>query len=82
VVVGVCMQADTVHPFFGVSKEIAIQFVLAYEPDEFAATLRHLAEGEIDVSAMITAEVGLDRVGWAFEALASPDEHCKILVRP
>jgi threonine dehydrogenase-like Zn-dependent dehydrogenase len=82
VVVGVCMQADTVHPFFGISKEIAVQFVLAYEPEEFAATLRHLAEGEIDVGPMITAEVGLDGVASAFEALARPDEHCKILVRP
>ncbi|MGZ6896884.1 MAG: zinc-binding dehydrogenase [Acidimicrobiia bacterium] len=82
VVVGVCMQADTVHPFFGTAKELAIQFVLAYDPMEFAATLRHVAEGEIDVSPMITGEVGLDRVGWAFDALADPDEHCKILVVP
>jgi threonine dehydrogenase-like Zn-dependent dehydrogenase len=82
VVVGVCMQPDTVHPFFGISKELAIQFVLAYDPVEFADTLRHIAEGAIDVTPMITAEVGLDRVGWAFDALADPDEHCKILVVP
>src|SRR3954468_18182680 len=28
VVVGVCMQPDTVQPFFGISKELSIQFVL------------------------------------------------------
>lgn len=81
-VVGVCMQADTVHPFFGISKELEVRFALAYDPQEFADTLRHLAEGEIDVTPMITGEVGLDRVDWAFDALADPDEHCKILVVP
>jgi hypothetical protein len=31
---------------------------------------------------MITGEVGLDRVGDAFDELAHPDAHCKILVMP
>lgn len=44
VVAGVCMQPDTVHPFFGIAKEISVQFVLAYEPAEFAASLRAIAE--------------------------------------
>jgi threonine dehydrogenase-like Zn-dependent dehydrogenase len=82
VVVGVCMEPDTVTPFFGIAKELNVQFVLAYDPMEFAASLRSIAEGEIDVTPMITAEVGLDRVGWAFDALADPEQHCKILVTP
>jgi len=32
VVAGVCMQPDTVHPFFAIAKEINVQFVLAYSP--------------------------------------------------
>ena len=82
VVVGVCMQPDAIHPFFGISKELSVQFVLGYDPMEFADTLRHIAEGEIDVTPMITGEVSLDEVAGAFAALADPDEHCKILVRP
>jgi threonine dehydrogenase-like Zn-dependent dehydrogenase len=82
VVVGVCMQADTVHPFFGISKELSVQFVLGYDPTEFADTLRHIAEGELDVAPLITGEVGLDGVGDAFAALADPEQHCKILVVP
>lgn len=82
VVAGVCMQPDTVHPFFGVAKEISVQFVLAYEPAEFAASLRAIAEGRIDVAPLITGEVGLDGVGRAFDELADPDRHCKILVTP
>ena len=49
VVAGVCMQPDTMHPFFAIAKEINVQFVLAYTPEEFAESLRALAEGEIDV---------------------------------
>lgn len=82
VVAGVCMQADTVHPFFGIAKEISVQFVLAYSPDEFAASLRAIAEGEIDVAPMITGEVGLDAVGQAFDDLGDPERHCKIMVTP
>jgi 2-desacetyl-2-hydroxyethyl bacteriochlorophyllide A dehydrogenase len=82
VVAGVCMEPDTVLPFFGTAKEINVQFVLAYEPAEFAESLRAIAEGEIDVAPLITGEVGLDGVTQAFDDLASPDTHCKILVTP
>jgi threonine dehydrogenase-like Zn-dependent dehydrogenase len=82
VVVGVCMEDDAVTPFFGIAKELSVQFVLGYDPMEFAASLRSIAEGEIDVAPLVTAEVGLDRVGWAFQALGDPEEHCKIVVTP
>ncbi|HVQ50512.1 MAG TPA: zinc-binding dehydrogenase, partial [Mycobacterium sp.] len=60
VVAGVCMQADTVHPYFAIAKQINLQFVLAYDPAEFTDCLRAIAEGDIDVAPMITGEVGLD----------------------
>jgi threonine dehydrogenase-like Zn-dependent dehydrogenase len=82
VVVGVCMQPDTTHPFFGIAKEINVQFVLAYDPNEFADALRAIAEGDIDVTPVITGDVGLDDVGAAFDDLADPERHCKILVTP
>jgi 2-desacetyl-2-hydroxyethyl bacteriochlorophyllide A dehydrogenase len=82
VVVGVCMQADTVHPFFAIAKEISVQFVLAYSPEEFGDSLRAIAEGDIDVTPMITGSVGLEDVGAAFDDLADPERHCKILVTP
>jgi 2-desacetyl-2-hydroxyethyl bacteriochlorophyllide A dehydrogenase len=82
VVAGVCMQADTVHPYFAIAKQINVQFVLAYDPTEFTDCLRAIAEGDIDVAPMVTGEVGLDGVGAAFDDLAHPDAHCKILVTP
>jgi threonine dehydrogenase-like Zn-dependent dehydrogenase len=82
VVVGVCMQPDTVHPFFAIAKEINVQFVLMYDPNEFADSLRAIAEGDIDVAPVITGDVGLEEVGAAFDDLADPERHCKILVTP
>ena len=40
VVVGVCMETDRINPFFGISKELNVQFCLGYDPMEFAGTLR------------------------------------------
>jgi threonine dehydrogenase-like Zn-dependent dehydrogenase len=82
VVVGVCMERDTITPFFGIGKELDLRFCLGYDPMEFNESLRCIAEGEIDVAPMITGEVGLDGVPGAFEALGNPEEHCKILVVP
>jgi threonine dehydrogenase-like Zn-dependent dehydrogenase len=82
VVVGVCMEADTIHPMLGISKELNLQFVLGYTQEEFAATLGHIASGALPVAPLITGTVGLDGVAGAFAALSSPDTHAKILVRP
>jgi threonine dehydrogenase-like Zn-dependent dehydrogenase len=82
VVVGVCMEPDTIHPMLGIGKELNLQFVLGYTPDEFAATLRHIAEGTIPTAPLITGHVGLDGVAQAFVDLGSPERHAKILVHP
>nr|WP_090338726.1 zinc-binding dehydrogenase [Mycolicibacterium malmesburyense]CRL66712.1 dehydrogenase [Mycolicibacterium malmesburyense] len=82
VVAGVCMQPDTVTPLFGIAKEISVQFVNSYDHNEFAESLRAIADGRIDVSPLITGEVGLDGVAAAFDELADPDTHCKIVVTP
>ena len=82
VVVGVCMEADVVQPIVGIQKELSVQFVLGYAPDEFATTLRSIAEGDLPVAPLVTGEVGIDGVPAAFDILAHPDAHAKILVRP
>ena len=71
-VVGVCMETDEVVPFFAIAKELSIQFALAYSTEEFAAALRAIAEGDVDVEPMVTGTVGLSGVAGAFEALARP----------
>ena len=82
VVVGVCMETDRIEPFFGIVKQLNLQFVLAYTAEEFAASLHHIAEGRIDVTPLITGRVGLDGVKQAFADLANPEQHAKIIVEP
>src|SRR5437899_5788499 len=82
VVVGVCMETDRSEPMLGILKELNVQFVLGYTPDEFAASLRLIAEGQVDAAAMMTAEVGIDGVAKAFADLANPEAHTKIIVQP
>jgi threonine dehydrogenase-like Zn-dependent dehydrogenase len=82
VVVGVCMGKDTIEPMFGIGKELNVQFVLAYTPEEFGAMLRHVAEGEIPTEPLISGKVGVEGVARAFEELASPENHVKIIVEP
>ena len=82
VVVGVCMESDRIEPILGINKELSLQFALGYSPEEFAATLQHIAEGRLPVDPLITGKVGVEGVPGAFEELASPDRHAKILVEP
>jgi len=82
VVVGVCMETDRTEPMLGIMKELNVQYVLGYTPDEFAASLRLIAEGQVDAAAMVTAEIGLDGVAKAFADLANPEMHTKIIVQP
>ena len=82
VVAGVCMEPDRIRPMFGIHKELSIQFVLGYTPEEFAHSLQALAEGAIPGEPLITGKVDIDGVAGAFETLADPEAHAKILVEP
>jgi threonine dehydrogenase-like Zn-dependent dehydrogenase len=81
-IVGSCMEPDTFRPLVAQAKQLTVVFSFAYDPFEFADTLRAIAEGEIDVAPMITGTCGIDGVPAAFDALGRPDEHVKILVEP
>lgn len=80
IVVGVCMEEDRQIPMFASFKELSMQYVLGCTPDEFARSLELIASGKIDAGAMITGKVGLGEVAGAFQELASPNRHTKIVV--
>lgn len=82
IVVGVCMGSDAIRPTMGIAKELDVRFVFGYTPLEFHDTLHMLAEGKLDASALVTGTVGLGGVAAAFDALADPERHAKILVDP
>ncbi|MFV0309088.1 MAG: zinc-binding dehydrogenase [Desertimonas sp.] len=82
IVVGVCAHPDTYTPVEAINKELSMQYVFAYRPEEFAHALGLIAEGTVDVGPWITGHVGLDGVAQAFDDLSSPEQHCKIIVTP
>lgn len=79
--VGVCEQPDTIMPFFGLAKELTVQFAIAYDKSDFETTIDMLAQGRIDVKPMITGIVSLDELPDAFEALKTPTDQCKVLTK-
>ena len=81
-VVGVCMEPDVIEPSLAIHKQIDVRFVIGYTPDEFAGTLRAIAEGERDVTPLMTGIVGLSDVPGTFDALANADRQIKVLVDP
>jgi len=82
IVVGVCMEPDSIQPAFAINKEIDLRFVVGYSPLEYRDTLHLLAEGKINAEMLITGTVGLAGVEAAFDALADPESHAKILINP
>jgi threonine dehydrogenase-like Zn-dependent dehydrogenase len=65
-----------------VVKELSVRFAFGYSLEEFSQTLHAIAESKIDVDPLITGRVGLGGVAAAFQELAHPDRHAKILVDP
>lgn len=82
VVAGVCMEPDTIRPAMAINKEIDLRFVVGYGPLEFRDTLHLLADGKIDTTPLVTGTVGLDGVANAFDILAAPEHHAKIVIDP
>jgi threonine dehydrogenase-like Zn-dependent dehydrogenase len=82
VVVGVCMEPDTFQPAMAINKEVDLKFVFAYQPHEFREALHLIADGKVDPTPLITGTVGLDGVAHAFDVLADPERHAKILIDP
>jgi 2-desacetyl-2-hydroxyethyl bacteriochlorophyllide A dehydrogenase len=81
VVVGVCMKEDRIYPMVGINKQLSLQFVLGYTPEEYAETLQALGSGAVDTSPLITRCIALDDLPAAFESLADPSD-CKVVLLP
>jgi (R,R)-butanediol dehydrogenase/meso-butanediol dehydrogenase/diacetyl reductase len=82
VVVGVCMQPDTLFPMIAIVKEVSLHFVVGYRKQDFQLTLDMLAAERIAGEAMITDVVDLAALPAAFEALKQPSTQCKVMLQP
>jgi 2-desacetyl-2-hydroxyethyl bacteriochlorophyllide A dehydrogenase len=81
-VLGVCLEPDTLVPATAVMKHMTIRTAVSYSREAFESSLRHLAEGLIDVEGFVTDRVGLSGVADAFARLSTPGDQMKILVEP
>ena len=80
VVIGVCMEADSIYPLTCLMKEVSIDFALAYTRAEFQETIDALATGRIDATPMITDIIAVEEVPEMFAALRQPGSRAKVMV--
>ncbi|WP_185965210.1 zinc-binding dehydrogenase [Glacieibacterium frigidum] len=82
VVAGIPQGEESFSPMIAIAKELNLQFVLYYAPEEFAAALDAVAAGQLDWQPLVTGTVGLDGIAGAFAALEDPEAHAKIMIDP
>ncbi len=82
VVVGVCMQPDTILPVKAVTKELQVNYVFGYRRADFAFTIDMLAASRLDPLPMISRTVGFAAFPAAFEALKTSKHDCKVMLEP
>lgn len=82
VVSGIAPGEESFIPMVAIMKELSISFIIYYTPQEFADALAAIRDGHLDWKPLVTAVVGLDKVGDAFRALEDPEAHAKILIDP
>ncbi|HVZ06944.1 zinc-dependent alcohol dehydrogenase [Rhodopila sp.] len=82
VIVGVCRVEDRMFPRRAITKELRLQFVLGYVPDDFALALDLLRSGRFDADAMVSDVVSFAELPTLFEALRRPNPHGKVLLDP
>ncbi len=71
VVVGVCMQNDSIVPFYGIAKELEVVFSFAYNFNEFKDSLYSLIPIQDHLRKLVTSEFLIDNATEAFELLKS-----------
>jgi (R,R)-butanediol dehydrogenase/meso-butanediol dehydrogenase/diacetyl reductase len=79
VVAGVCFGKDELEPIPALLREATVQFVFAYEKDDFQFTLDALAAARIDPQPMITGRCTLEELPAAFASLKESPPHGKVM---
>ena len=82
VVAGIPQGDDSFSPMIAIAKELNLQFVLYYTPEEFAEALSAVASGQLNWRPLVTGTVGLEGIAGAFAALEDPETHAKIMIDP
>jgi (R,R)-butanediol dehydrogenase/meso-butanediol dehydrogenase/diacetyl reductase len=80
VVIGACLEPDTIVPMKCLAKEVSVEFAIGYTKAEFEETIDALATGKVNAKPMITDVIGLDGVPAMFDALRKPGNRAKVLI--
>jgi threonine dehydrogenase-like Zn-dependent dehydrogenase len=81
VVLGMCMQADSVIPFFAGVKSIVMRFSAAYELRDFEAAVQALDAGAAQPRALVSDTIALADLPRVFEQLRHTHRGCKTMVQ-
>jgi 2-desacetyl-2-hydroxyethyl bacteriochlorophyllide A dehydrogenase len=82
IVMGYCMQRDSIHPSVAVRKEIRLQFSMSHSLRDIELSAAAMDDGAVEPRAMISDTITLDRLPAVFESLRSRDDRCKVHVDP
>ncbi|MDX2155491.1 MAG: alcohol dehydrogenase catalytic domain-containing protein [Hyphomicrobiaceae bacterium] len=82
VVVGVCRHEDAILPRVPLRKELLVQFVLGYTPEDFRLSLDLLLSPGFPASDLITRRVTFEELPAVFESLRHPNPEAKVLLEP
>ena len=82
VVVGVCMEQDTIQPAMAINKEIDLRFSFVYQPQEFRETLHLMADGQGGPDAAHHRDRRARRGCRRLRGPRRPRGHAKILIDP
>ncbi len=78
--IGLCDHPDNIVPLLAFSKELRIQWAVAYDKEDWDFTIQMMIDGRVDGSPMITNVVSLEELPDVFEALRSPTDQCKVII--
>ena len=75
------MELDGLEPAFLIQKGLTLRFVFAYSDAEFRDSLAMICENPDRLAPLVTAQVDLEGINGAFDALTG-GRAIKALVRP
>lgn len=82
IIVGACMEPDSVEPMMAMYKALTLKFSRTYTAAEFAAVLEMIGDGSLNVEPLISEPIGLQDVPAVFGDLAGLGARAKILIDP
>lgn len=79
---GMMLEPETVDSMTPFIKGVSVEYVIQYAMKHYYHTVDMLAQGRIDPTPMISAEIPLEELPLMMQVLEKPNELCKVLVAP